>query len=928
MPSLSRRDALHLLASSVAATMASCTQPTNEIIPYVNMPERLIPGEPLKFATSVALAGYGRGTIGITYEGRPTKLEGNPLHPASLGGSDVFMEADILDLYDPARSRAPRGPSMVNSWDEFLQAFEAARAHAVGNGGFRLRVLSGRITSPTFVRLWQALARGFPAARWHRYEPVDDDSETQGLKLAFSRPMLARPRISDANVVLCLGADPLGPGPEQPALARAFSTRRNSEKPGGMLRLYACESAWTLTGANADHRLVLAPAAICDFALAVAARLGADDGSSPSLAFKKEVEAVSDDLLAHRGHAMVLAGRTQPPELHALAAWMNARLGAPIDYIEPVDTVPGTHAGSLAALEHDLESGAVDALVIIGANPAYDRGVEFSHMIGRARLSAHMGLYADETARACRWHLPMSHILESWSDIRGPDGTASIVQPLIMPLYDSRTPEALLALVTGNRSPRDYDLVRQTWNRGGNGDFESWWRGAVERGVIEGTGAKPVTVSAPSLPQVKPAGPGRLVVTTGPDPSIWDGRYANNAWLQECPKPFTMEVWGNAIEVSPEDAKEFGIADSKYARLTCGLAVVDAPVRIRSGQAKGVVAVTLGYGRVAAGPIGDGVGFNAWPLWARRNEPVSLSPIDSGPATHTTFGHAVLDEADDKLFPRFTLAELAKLRRPITRPESSEPTLLHTPQPDDGYAWAMVIDNGLCIGCNACVVSCMAENNVPVVGPDEIDRHRDMHWLRVDTYQSGEAAGLRIGFEPVPCMHCEDAPCEPVCPVEASIHDTEGLNVQVYNRCIGTRFCESNCPYKVRRFNWFDYAGYQAYADMNAGTISAQRNPDVTVRARGVMEKCTYCVQRITRARRGAEREKRMIRDGEVVTACQAACPTGAISFGNRDDKHSHVVAQKSRGQHFALLASLGTRPRTTYLAHVSNPNPVWDKTS
>ncbi|MGH6878764.1 MAG: 4Fe-4S dicluster domain-containing protein, partial [Rhizomicrobium sp.] len=913
MPSLSRRDALHLLATSVAATMASCSQPTNEIIPYVNMPERLVPGEPLKFATSVALAGYGRGVIGITYEGRPTKLEGNPLHPASLGGMDVFAEADILDLYDPARSQAPRGPSAVNSWDDFLRAFEAVRARAGRNDGLNLRILSGRITSPTFVRQWQSLAKIFPAARWHRYEPVDDDNETQGLKSAFGKPMLARPRLSDADVVLCLGADPLGPGPEQPALARAYAKRRSPEDGKGMLRLYVCESTWTLTGANADHRLVLAPGALGEFALAVAAWLGANNGSSPSAAFENKANVVADDLLAHRARALVLAGRNQPPELHALAAWMNGKLGAPIDYITPVDVVAEPHAASLAMLEHDLQSGTVDALLIIGANPAYDRGVEFSHLIGRARLSVHMGLYADETAHACQWHLPMSHLLESWSDLRGPDGTASIVQPLITPLYDSRTPQALLASIGGNRAPRDYDLVREAWNRGGNGDFESWWRSVVERGTIEGTAAAPTGVSAPPLPQVKPAAPARLVMTASPDPSIWDGRYANNAWLQECPKPFTKEVWGNAIEVSPEDAQEFGIAESTYARLTCGLAVVDAPVRVRSGQAKGVVAVTLGYGRAAAGPIGNGVGFNAWPIWARRNEKISLTPIDSGSATHSTFGHAVIDEADHKLFPRLTLAELANLHSPVATPESSEPTLLHTPQPDDGYAWAMAIDNGLCIGCNACVVSCVAENNVPVVGPDEIDRHRDMHWLRIDSYQAPVAGGVRIGFEPVPCMHCEDAPCEPVCPVEASVHDTEGLNVQVYNRCIGTRFCEANCPYKVRRFNWFDYAGYQAYADMNAGIVSAQHNPDVSVRARGVMEKCTYCVQRITRARREAERENRTIRDGEVVTACQAACPTRAITFGNRDDRHSQVVAQKLRRQHFALLADLGTRPRTTY---------------
>lgn len=922
MPSLSRRHALELLASSVAATLASCSQPTNEIIPYVNMPERLVPGEPLKFATSVVLSGYGRGVIGITYEGRPTKLEGNPLHPASLGATDVFMEGDLLDLYDPVRSKAPRGPSPVASWNEFANALGTIRAQSHGDQNVRLRLLTGRLTSPTFVRQWQNVTKLFPAARWHRYEPIDDDNETRGLQLAFGKPLLARPRMADADVILCLGADPLGHGPEQPALARAWSERRNPEEPKAVSRVYVCESIWTLTGASADHRLALAPAAIAEFAQGVAARLGANNNSSATSP-ARETDIVARDLLAHRGRALVLAGRAQPPELHALVAWINAKLAAPVDYIAPVDTVAETHAASLSELGHALDSGNVDALLIIGANPVYDRGQEFLHLLGRVRLSVHMGLYEDETGAACQWHLPASHILESWTDIRAPDGTASIVQPLITPLYDSRTPQALLAQIAGNTLPRDYDLVRQTWNRGG--DFETWWRGVVERGVIEGTAAKPVVVGTPSIPQVRQATPSPLMLIASPDPSIWDGRYANNAWLQECPKPFTKEVWGNAVELAPEDARRFGLAENDFATLTCGGAAIDAPVRIRDGQAKGVVAVAFGHGRSRSGPIGDGIGFNAWPLWAHRQESLSLVATGTGVPTHSTFGHAVLDGDGAELFPRLSLKDLLRLTRSITESVTTQPTLLHAAEPADGYAWAMVIDNALCIGCNACVVSCMAENNVPVVGPDEIDRYRDMHWLRVDSYQRRDAGNLRIGFEPVPCMHCEDAPCEPVCPVEASVHDTEGLNVQVYNRCIGTRFCQANCPYKVRRFNWFDYAGYQAHADMGTAIVSAQRNPDVTVRARGVMEKCTYCVQRITRARRQAEREKRTVRDGEVVTACQAACPTRAISFGNLDDRHSHVVAQKARKQHFTLLAGLGTRPRTTYLAHVSNPNPGWE---
>ncbi len=922
---LDRRRALQLLGAGVAAAMARCSPPPEEIVPYARMRERLVPGEILRFASATTLSGYGRGVIGLTHQGKPTKLEGNRDHPASLGGTDVFIESELMNLYDPSRSRAVRGPVPASDWDSLHAAFAQAIAQAGGARKARLRLLTGRITQPTCIARMEALLARYPNASWHRYEPVDDDNETAGLALAFGRKLVARPRLQDAKIVLCLGADPLGPGPDQPAFARAFARRRRSD--AHMMRLYACESVWTLTGANADHRLALAPSDVARFAWSVAENFGVAAGGG-EFGYENHARVVAEDLQSARSHALVIAGRDQPPELHALAAWLNWQLLAPVDYIAPVDPVAESHAGSFDALHKDLSAHGADALLIVGANPVYDRDRDFARAIGKAPFSAHMDLHETETGKACQWHMPMSHILETWSDPRGPDGTAAIAQPLITPLYDSRSPQALIAMLAGEGRASDRDLVRATWRANAAGHFEDWWRGILEQGVIPGTAAAPAQLRAPKLPPRKIPQNGPFDLVIGPDPCIWDGRFAANAWLQECPKPFTKEVWGNSIALSEDDARKMNFKDGDRARLSRGHAWTNGVIRVRRGQANGVIALPLGYGRRQAGEIGTSVGFDAHPL-LRGKGAVAIEAAAHAPATHSTFGHADIEGELEKLFPQFSLAALAARKEPIDRehldtllPKSEWPPQMN----DDGYAWAMVIDNSLCIGCNACVVACQAENNVPVVGPHEIDRHREMHWLRIDTYERQGHSGPRIGFEPVPCMHCENAPCEPVCPVEASVHDDEGLNVQVYNRCIGTRFCQANCPYKVRRFNWFDYTGSEAYADMNAPIVSAQRNPDVTVRDRGVMEKCTYCVQRIARAEHEATKENRKVREGEVVTACQAACPAGAISFGNRDDGKSRVAQLRKDKRHFALMNDLGTRPRTTYLASVFNPNPAWER--
>ena len=900
-PALDRRDALKALAAAVLAT--GCSRPAEEIVPYVNMPERVVPGKILRFATTVPMAGYGRGAVAITHESRPTKLEGNPHHPASLGRTDIFLEAAVLELYDPDRAQTVRtAATPVAGWDGFSQALDQARAR--WSAGADLRLLTGRVTSPTLIRQIARLSSQYPHVRWHRYEPVNDDNALAGSRLAFGTAFVPRPRLADAAVVWCVDADPLGPGPDQPRFAHDFARRR---RPGGdFSRLYICESTWSLTGANADQRLALKPQELQDFVLAVASRCGVAV-PAPTLGsdHARLAGRIAADLLAHRGSALVLMGESQPPELHALAHVLNARLAAPVDYLKPIDPMPDSHAQSLAALSRDLDAGKVDSLIVIGANPVYDSVLPFA--IAKAKLSAHLSLHEDETGAACQWQLPLTHPLEDWSDIRAPDGTASVIQPLITPLYDTRDAHELVGMMLGDRR-KPYDIVRKTWTAQAAGNFEDWWRGVLEQGVIAGSAPPPASPGTPRLPPIPRKRPARYTLVTRPDPSLYDGRAANNAWLQECPKPLTFEVWGNAFEISPADARTLKLEDGDGLRVSSRGVSVEGPVRIRQGQADGVIGATLGYGRRVVGAIGKDIGFR---VAALVPGPVSVEAAGKSFAFYQAHRRGEIEGDADELYPTLPASEAQRRVQPPGEP----PTMISHPVKGDGYAWAMVIDANLCIGCNACVIACQAENNIAVVGPEEAARGREMHWMRIDTYRVADG----IGFQPVPCMQCEKAPCEPVCPVEASVHDSEGLNVQVYNRCIGTRFCEANCPYKVRHFNWFGYSNGQEYADLGARPMPAHYNPDVTVRARGVMEKCTYCVQRISRARRHAEEENRRIHPGEVVTACQAACPTNAIRFGNLDDKADAINALRQEPRHYTLLRELGTRPRTTYLAKLFN---------
>jgi molybdopterin-containing oxidoreductase family iron-sulfur binding subunit len=935
-PPFSRRQAaLALLASAV--TLASCDKPEEEIVPYVVQPERVVPGVPLRFATAMPLNGYARGLLATVFEGRPVKIEGNPDHPASLGATDVFAEADLLSLYDPDRSRVVREGARIVSWEGFLGAALPRLRRLEATGGQGLSLLTGHVTSPTLLRLIEEVRARFPAIRWHAYEPVGEENARAGAAIAFGRPLAALPRLDRVAVLLALDADPLGPGPDQIRHGRAFAERRTARRYSThFARLYAAEPAMTLTGAKADHRIALAPAALHAFALALAARLGA---ALPAPALEppaqRFLDAVLGDLQAHPGEALVLVGEWQPPEVHALVHWINDQLRAPVELIEPVGPAAGEGPVPLSGLAADLGAGRVDTLLILGANPAYDApgDLGFAEALrGAKALTVHLGPYRDETAVLCRWHLPETHALEDWRDLRATDGTVSLAQPLIRPLYNTRSAMWLLNVLLGRQDDSAYATLRATWSTRRPADFEVWWRRVLHDGVVPDSAAPRVVPAPPRLPVLPPSPAvsiGGPVLVLRPDPTVWDGRYANNAWLQECPKPLTRQVWGNAAQMAPEEAAARGLANGDLIRLILRNREVEAPVMLCPGTALGVVVLTLGHGRSRAGAIGDGVGADAY-AFRRGDAPWTVAGLvisklgRKGLLLREEPAQRIVGEARE-LFQTMPIAEfIHRVGEPPTPPV--RPPSLNPDQQSDTYAWGMVIDTTLCIGCNACVIACQSENNVPVVGPEEIAGGRDMHWLRIDTYDTGTPEEPRPGFQPVPCMHCEHAPCEPVCPVAASVHDAEGLNVQVYNRCVGTRFCQANCPYKVRHFNWRGYADGQEYANQGAPVLAAQRNPEVSVRARGVMEKCTYCTQRISAARRTAEKEGREIAEGEVVTACQSACPSRAISFGDLSRPDSTVSRLRAEPQHYALLGHLGTRPRTTYLAEVENPNPALDR--
>jgi len=933
---LSRRHFFQIMAASFAlAGLNACTkQPLEKIVPYVKQPPELTPGKPLYFATALTLGGFATGVVATSREGRPIKIEGNPDHPATLGATSVFMQAGVLDLYDPDRAQSVLRAGQPSDWATFVSAMNAAMEDQKAKHGAGVRILSGSVTSPTLHAQLAALLARFPAAKWHQWEPLTRDNIREGARLAFGEMVETHCAFDKAAIVLAFDSDFLFTHPASLLYARKFAERRRVKLPDGasMNRLYVAEPTPTITGAMADHRLPVSSSEVEDLARALAQRLGISAGAVAT-PHDDWIAAVARDLQAHAGASIVIAGEAQPPAVHALAHFMNAKLGnfgRTITFTSPIEPAPVNQLASLRELVADMQSGSVDLLVMIEGNPVFDAPADlnFAGALAKVKTCARLGFEENETSRFCHWHIAAAHALESWSDARAFDGSVSLIQPLIEPLFDGKTMHEIIDALAQAPGRASYDIVREYWLGQGWTDFEKTWRAALDKGVVANSAApaRAVTLAADVPPRTAAEAPGALdkieILFRG-DPTIWDGRFVNNAWLQELAKPITKLTWDNAALISPALAQREKLRNGDVVELKLRGRVLRAPVWIVPGQGRHSVTLHVGYGRERTGRVGAGAGVNAFALRSSEalwsDGALEISRTGETRQLVSTQMHHSMEGRD--IIRAGTLAEFMADPHFIERNKEPRPlagdTLYHADEfKYDGYKWGMSIDLNVCIGCNACTIACQAENNIPVVGKHQVSVGRDMQWIRVDNYFRGGLDNPEMNHQPVPCMHCENAPCELVCPVGATVHDNEGLNVQVYNRCIGTRYCSNNCPYKVRRFNFLEF---------NAGMTAVQKmvkNPDVTVRSRGVMEKCTYCTQRINAARIPAEIAGRKIRDGEIVTACQAACPTDAIVFGDLNDPVSRVAKLKELPLDYLMLGELNTRPRTSYLAKLRNPNP------
>ena len=1016
-----RRDFLKLMSASLAlAGVGACTkQPPELIVPYVRQPEEIIPGRPLYFASAVTMSGIAMPVLVESHMGRPTKVEGNPEHPASRGGTDPFAQAAILDLYDPDRAQTVSNRGNVTAWTAFGAAMQQALAGQKARGGAGLHLLTPPITSPSLAQIMGTILREFPGARWHQYDPIARPGGSTGLAANSTVYHLDK-----ADIVVALDADFLTTGPGSVRYSKDFAGRRRiTDDNKVMNRLYAIESTPTLTGAKADHRLGVAASEVESIARQIASALGASAPGAPgepgtvsgsaAADVARWVAAIVKDLQAHKGSSVVVAGDYQTSAVSAIARAINDALGnsgTTVTYgpsIEASVPVPT----SIVELTQAMDAGQVELLVIMGGNPVFTAPADlrFTDRLGKVGLSVYHSDYVDETALQCHWHVPAAHSLEAWDDARAFDGTVTLTQPLIAPLYEGQSAHEFLNIFTAQGDRRGLAIVKDFWTKAYSSGQGGWafkhpregsfpnsdaaWRTALHEGFIGGTSvaeggpptilqagsasappapagaptppasSSPATAAAPApgpaaaaatataapkppppptvpppaqanqrqpgqelaAPRTPPpsGGPG-LELIFRPDPTVWDGRFANNGWLQELPKPFTKVTWDTTAWIAPSLAQDRGLDDGDIIELRYRGNTVRLPVFIVPGHPAQSVTVFLGYGRRNAGRVGNAVGaaqqFNAFLLrtsdapWFGSGLEITRTgerhPLATTQKHHAMEGRAPVRTA--------TLAQYTA--RPAVIHEQG-----HTPKPDltlypdwefTGYKWGMAIDLSVCTGCSTCTIACQAENNIPVVGKTQVLRSREMHWIRVDHYFAGDPEHPESFHQPVPCMQCQNAPCEVVCPVAATTHSSEGLNDMTYNRCVGTRYCSNNCPYKVRRFNFL------LYADWDTQSLYGARNPDVTVRSRGVMEKCTYCVQRINQARIDAKREDRRVRDGEIVPACASACPTDAIVFGDLNDPNSQVNKLKAQQRNYGVLEDLNTRPRTTYLADLRNPNP------
>jgi MoCo/4Fe-4S cofactor protein with predicted Tat translocation signal len=999
----SRRRFLQLMSASLAlagVTLTGCRRwPEEKLAPYTVRPKGQMPGVPEQYATVMELNGVASPLLVTSFDGRPIKVEGNPTHPFSQtvagkqGAATAIAQASVLDLYDPRRStKVTNGydtdkPSEPKTSDFETFATELKRLVKSPGDGEKLAVLIESTSSPSTARLKELCLKKLPKASWYEYEPLSWDNESAGIKLATGQPGRTMLHLDKASLVVSFDCDFLGAHPAQIRYASDWAVRRRSaDSEKEMSRVYVLESAFTLTGSVADIRLPTTTSHLLGILAKVAGQLLHPEDNTSKYEEDAFVGQIVADINSHRGGAVVVVGAHLPPEAHQLALKINSALGAVGSaegsrvslYQDPAgDRL--SHFDAIAELSKKINAKDVETLLILGGNPAYDApaDLDFKKSLKDVPNSIHLGLNYNETAELCMWHVPRAHYLEAWGDARAWDGTASVVQPLIEPIFGGKTIDEILAIVCDSPETTSDAIVRKTFaGLLGSGDSDLEYRKVLNDGLLKESGFK-------TIGELKPAVPASLPSTTQPTPAapagtgqgfevrflqsgVYDGRFASNAWLQEMPDTLTKLVWDNAALISKKDADDAGITTGDMVSLSLGGKSLPIVAYVLPGQPVGVIGLPLGYGRTSAGPIGSGVGFNTYQLRSLANPyyapGATLSKIGETYDLATTQNHQLMDSVGLKgLEERVGYkGENAELIREATLVEYKADPNLFKRKPDgslalqlfdppmnfrDPHAWGMAVDMSSCIGCNACVIACQAENNIPVVGKDNVEQNRQMHWIRIDRYFKGDQTlpggasndpNPEVVYQPVMCQHCENAPCEQVCPVGATMHDSEGLNVMVYNRCIGTRYCSNNCPYKVRRFNYLDYQSqdprHDKYPPPYLGIPDQQQleqvdkikrmvfNPEVTVRMRGVMEKCTYCIQRIHAATIDKRGKGEDVADGEILTACQQTCPTQAIVFGNLNDPEARVSKLQQNLRAYSLLADLDNRPRTQYLGKVRNP--------
>ncbi|TYP92675.1 quinol:cytochrome c oxidoreductase iron-sulfur protein precursor [Fodinibius salinus] len=972
---VSRRSFLRVMGASIAlAGFAACRRPVQKIMPYSKMPEDIVPGNPLYYASAMPFQDALNGIVVENHEGRPGKIEGNEMHPASNGNTSIYGQAEILNMFDPDRSRYVR----KNGERSSVSAFAEFCSNHFSNTEQNIAFVSEANSSPTYNRLKEQAMDRFSNAQWVTYEAFGEDNALEGTNIAFGQRLRTANHYDEANTIVSFDDDFLNPAADKNSVAntKKFTDRRAvTSTEDDMSRLYSIESTFTLTGSNADNRLRIKSGEVELFIYALAAKLeksvnglSAFSGYSNKFSDHEWIPVLAEDLLANRGESILTVGRDHSPELHATVAAMNAALGndgETVTYHDVPHIDDQNNQEAFASLAEDLNNGDIDTVVLVGTNPVFSAPADlnFDDAISQAGQVIHLSDYYDETSKLANWHINRAHFLEAWGDGYSYTGTRSIIQPQIEPLYSGVSEIEFLSTILNGNKPKGYDLVQETWKDFYTTNFQKQWEQALHDGIAgENTfPLKSVSISnefssqADSFLNNAETSDGMELVIRA-DSNVFDGRFANNGWLQELPEPMTKITWDNVALMSKKTADELGVKEAGLGKseveviaLTVNGTTVELPAWVQPGHADDSITITVGYGREGIGRVANETGVDTYPLRTTQNMHFAsdISVEKTGEMyeiactqDHNTMEgrsllrHATLQEyREDPHFSSYESsydAEMPGLAYAEEHGEDEPLSIFNSydeqEYPDDQPQWGMSIDLNACTGCGVCTIACTAENNIPVVGKREVSNGREMHWIRNDRYFDGDVNNPKALHQPVPCMHCEMAPCEQVCPVAATTHSEDGMNQMTYNRCIGTRYCANNCPYKVRRFNFFNYSEEFLTSGDDPEIVQMAMNPEVTVRFRGVMEKCTYCVQRVNRAKIETDietnGETQKPEDGAVETACQQACPADAIYFGDLTDPDSEVVQTKKNNRNYLLLEELNTRPRTSYLSELSNPNP------